>query len=214
MKKYIIGSVLIVFVILATSAQSGVERVEISPAALVNLSQSHSSSFMGGAVTGDVFLSQNFALRTTVGFTKNRYYPEELNYNDADYSFWMSFAPYFEMNVGRHWRPYVSFSGSFGSGNAGSSLSVPANLEQSPYAQMRPVSSRDNLFSLGGTVGSKFKVYGSISLFAEASYYFYSNADNFTFSMSGYPYLDQTYSAQNNPAYFSFGLTYAFDVKK
>ena len=213
MKKYIVGSVLIVLVILATSARGGVERVEISPAALVNLSQGHAGSFMGGAVTGDIFMSKNFALRTTVGFTKNRYYPEELDYTNADYSFWLSFAPYLEMNVGNNLRPYVSFSGSFGSGNSGSSLSVPANLQQSPYAQMQPVNSRDNLFSLGGTVGSKFKVYGSISVFAEASYYFYSNADNFTFSMSGYPYLDQAYNAQNNPAFFSFGLTYAFDVK-
>ncbi|MFZ5980622.1 MAG: hypothetical protein ACOYVF_08300, partial [Candidatus Zixiibacteriota bacterium] len=158
--------------------------------------------------------TQNFALRTTVGFTKNRYFPEELDYRDADYSFWLSFAPYLEMNVGSNWRPYISFSGSFGSGAPASSLSVPANMQQAPAAQMQRVSSHDNLFALGGTVGNKFKLYGSVSLFAEASYYFYSNADDFTFSMSGYPYLDQAYRAESNPAYFSFGLTYAFDVKK
>ncbi|MBN1211064.1 MAG: hypothetical protein JXA92_00670, partial [candidate division Zixibacteria bacterium] len=186
-----------------------VDRIEISPAAMVNLAEGHAGAMMGGSLTGDVFLTSNFALRTTLGFTKERYYPSELDYADADYSFWLSFAPYAELSVGERWRPYVAFTGTFGNGGGGNTANLPqVGFEQSPYSSVQPVSTTNNFYSLGGTLGSKVSLFGPVSAFVEASYYFYSHFSNRgTFYQTGYPYLDQAYHFQDNPAYLSFGLT-------
>jgi len=207
----------LLFLLLPIFTYAGkIDRVEISPAAMVNLAEGHAGAMMGGTLTGDVFLTGNFALRTTIGFTKERYYPSELDYAEADYSFWLSFAPYAELNVGERWRPYVAFTGTFGNGGGGNTANLPqVGFEQSPYTRVQPVSSSDNFYSLGGTLGSKVRLFGSVSAFVEASYYFYSHfSDRGTFYQTGQPYLDQAYNFQDNPAYFSFGLTYTIDFKK
>jgi hypothetical protein len=214
-RKIIILTLSILILPVFTLAGS-VDRVEISPAAMVNLAEGHTGAMMGGALTTDVFLSSHFALRTTLGFTKERYYPSELDYADADYSFWLSFAPYVELSVGEKWRPYVAFTGTFGGGNNYNTANLPqVGFEQSPYARVQPVSTSDNFYSLGGTLGSKLTLFGPVSAFVEASYYFYSHfSDRGKFYQTGYPYLDQAYHFQDNPAYLSFGLTYSIDLKK
>ena len=175
---------------------------------------------MGGAVTGDMFFSENFALRTTIGFTKDRHYPADLDYADADYGFWLSVAPYVQLNVGNTWRPYVSFLGSFGMGSsqAPNSINGPApgfDLGRYPVSQVQPVTTRDSQYSLGGSLGSKVRLSGNISLFAEISHIFYSNvSDRGTFYNTGEIYLDQAVNVDKNPTYLAFGLTYSLDLGK
>ncbi|MDD3730877.1 MAG: hypothetical protein PHU88_00680 [candidate division Zixibacteria bacterium] len=209
---FILGLLLMFLPVLALGG--GVDRVEISPSAMVNLAEGHTGAMMGGALNGDIFLTASFALRTTIGFTKLRYYPSELDYADADYSFWLSFAPYMELNIGNRWRPYLALTGSFGSGDYNMTTMPVAGFEQAPFTRIQPVTTRNNFYSLGGTLGSKFRLFGPLSAFVEASYYFYSHFSNRgTFYMTGYPYLDQAYHFEENPAYLSFGLTYQINLK-
>ncbi len=211
-KLFVFGLLLLIFPLSATG--KGIKKIEISPAVMVNLAEGHAGAMMGGILTGDMFLTANFALRTTIGFTKLRYYPSELDYADADYSFWLSFAPYMELNIGNRWRPYLAVTGSFGSSDYNTTTIPVAGFEQAPFTRIQPVTTRNNFYSLGGTLGSKFRLAGPISAFVEASYYFYSHFSNRgTFYMTGYPYLDQAYHFNENPAYLSFGLTYQINMK-
>ena len=219
MKRQMILLVLLLVALPLLATASGIKRVEISPSALMNLGSGHSGAFMGGALTGDLFFSETFAFRTTIGFSKDRFFPSELDYADADYRFWLSMAPYVQLNVGTVWRPYVSFLGSFGMGSANAPNSLPGvpafDLDRSPLSQIQPASSRDSQYSLGGSLGSKLLISGNVWLFAEISHIFYSNvSDRGTFYNTGQIYLDQSLNVDKNPTYVSFGLTYAIDLSK
>jgi hypothetical protein len=217
MKKSAILLILVLLAVPMLVSAGGLKRVEISPAALVNLGSGHGGQFMGGSVTGDFYFTRSVAFRTTIGFSKDRYYPVDLDYADADYQFWLSMAPYFQLNVGNTWKPYVSLIGSFGVGSryAQSTLNPAFGMDRSPYQRVQPATTRDAFYSLGGSLGSKFRLTGPVSLFVEVSHFFYNNlSDRGTFYYTGFPYLDQAYNPDKNATYLSFGLSYELDLGK
>ena len=57
------------------TSMAGLKRIDVSPSTLINLNEGHSGEFMGGAITADFYMTNTFALRTTVGLTRDRYYP-------------------------------------------------------------------------------------------------------------------------------------------
>ena len=207
---------LVGLLLLAPGTFAGVDRVDISPAFVMNLGQGHSGSAMGMAVTGDIFFSQSFAIRTTLGFTKDRYFPSDRSYSEADYGFWLAVAPYAELNVGGAWRPYVSFLGSFSGGSANQTgAASPLGMGQAPVARLAPAATRDNAFSLGGSVGSKLRLAGPISLYGEITHFFYSSLSNpGTFNNSVLPDVTFNYDWNETPTYLSLGLSYSLDFSK
>lgn len=208
--------ILISLMVLTAGASAGVNRVDISPAFVMNLGQGHSGSAMGMALTGDLFFNRNFAVRTTVGFTKDRYFPSDRAYSEADYGFWLAIAPYAELNVGSAWRPYVSFLGSFSGGSANQSAAgTPLGMGNAPVARLAPAATRDNAFSLGGSVGSKLKLAGPVSLYGEITHFFYSSLSNpGTFTNAALPDVTFNYDWNETPTYLSLGLSYSLDFAR
>jgi hypothetical protein len=200
----------------AAAVSAGVDRVDISPAFVMNLGQGHSGSAMGMAVTGDLFFNRTFAVRTTVGFTKDRYFPSDRAYSEADYGFWLALAPYAELNVGNAWRPYVSLLGSFSSGTANQSAGgTPMGMGQAPVARLAPAATRDNAFSLGGSLGSKLRIAGPVSLYGEVTHFFYSSLSQpGTFTNSSIPDVTFNYDWNETPTYLSLGLSYSLDFSR
>ncbi|MCP4684374.1 MAG: hypothetical protein GY867_02900 [bacterium] len=194
---------------------AGVERVDISPSVLVNMAEGHSGKTMGGAVTGDVFFSKHWALRTTVGFTKNRNFPAEADYGDAEYGFWLSFAPYAELNIGDRARPYLALLGTFTTGSSSRYLATPIGMEQSPYARLQQDSRRDSYYSLGVTAGSKLKVAGPVSVYAEISHFFFTSlSDSEVYFGPGEYLFDRQFDFERNPTYLSLGLTFSINTSR
>lgn len=200
--------------VLAVPTYAGVSRIDVSPAVIVNLGNGHAGSTMGGAVTGDFFFSRIFAVRTTVGFTKDRYYPSEQDYSDADYGFWLSIAPYSEMNVADAWRPYVAFLWSFASGSQSPYNTVrPIGMETAPVARMSAAPTRANAYSFGATLGNKVHLTGPVSLYAEVTHFFYTSfATSSRVLHSGIPDVAFNYHWDRNPTYLSLGLSYSIEL--
>jgi len=198
----------------AGSLTAGVKKVEISPSVLVNLAEGHSGQYMGDAVTGDVFFSEHWALRTTVGFTRSRNFPAEVDYSQAEYGFWLSFAPYAELSIGGRARPYLALLGTFTSGSGTSRyLSPPVGMEQSPFARLQLDARSQAYYSLGLTAGSKLRVAGLVHIYAEVSHFFYTSiADSEIYFGPGEYFFDRKFDFERNPTYFSFGLTFSIDT--
>jgi hypothetical protein len=217
--KLIIAGLLLI--VLPFGADAKITRIEISPSVLMNLAQGHSGALMGGAITGDVFWNRSFAIRTTVGFTKDRYYPSELDYAQSDYGFWLSFAPYGQLNLGKTASPYMAFLGTFSSG--GGSY-APQNqmfaFETAPVTQIRAAGGSAASFSLGLTLGTKVRLMGDVKAFAEVSHYLYSSLSRpdsrvyFGYDGADGPPIARFFDLEHNPTYFSFGLTYGFTLGK
>jgi hypothetical protein len=210
--------VTILLVALPIGIRAGVDRLEVSPSALINMAEGHSGDFMGGAVTTDLFFNRSFALRTTIGFTRNRYFPKELPYEQADYGFWLSFAPYAELNVGNRVRPYLAVLGTFTAGGYNASHRQPVGFETAPVARLQSeAGSGGSFYSFGLTVGSKVRLAGSIYAFTELSHYLFTSItqpDNREyFGVDGTPFA-RSFDFEHNPTYLSFGLTYGFDIGK
>jgi len=194
---------------LACGAQAGaIKKVEISPAVLVNMGEGHSGRFMGGAVAGDLFFAPHWALRTTVGFTKDRTFPANADYSRAEYGFWLSFAPYAELNIANTARPYVALLGTFSTGASNRSVSPPIGMEQSPFARLQQDARNQSYYSLGVTAGSKLKVAGPVLVYAEISHFFYTSvSDREAYFGPGEYFFDRQFDFERNPTYLSVGLT-------
>lgn len=194
---------------LACGAQAGaIKQVEISPAMLVNMGEGHSGQFMGGAITGDLFFTPNWALRTTVGFTKDRSFPSEADYSRAEYGFWLSFAPYAELNVANRVRPYVALLGTFSTGASNRSVAPPIGMEQSPYARLQQDARNQSYYSLGVTAGSKLRVAGPVHVYAEVSHFFYTSvSDREVYFGPGEYFFDREFDFERNPTYLSVGVS-------
>lgn len=220
MKRTAILLVIVLIALPLALTAGSIKRIEISPATLINYSEGHSGAFMGGTLTGDVYFARSIALRTTVGFTKDRYYPSELSYDEANYSFWLSMAPYAELNVAGRFKPYLAVLGSFGTYGGQETSTISGyqigsfGLGRSPATTIQPVSNRQAMYSFGATVGGKFRVSGPVSVFAELNHFFYTNTPAQGAYYTGYPYLDQAYSLKKNPTYLSLGLSYELDLGK
>ncbi len=212
MRKFV--SILLLLTLTAGAANAAsVKRVDISPSALINMAEGHAGQYMGGALTGDVFFGEHWALRTTVGFTKNRNFPAEADYGDAEYGFWLSFAPYAELNIGDRARPYVALLGTFTTGSQRQYLSPPVGMEQSPFARLQRDARRQSYYSLGLTAGSKLKVAGPVHIYAEISHFFYTSlADSEVYFGPGEYLFDQRFDFERNPTYLSFGLTFSINT--
>ncbi len=208
--------VMLVLFMLPLSGYAGVERVEISPSVMVNLAEGHSGTFMGGALTGDVFFARGVAIRTTIGLTKSRYYPAELDYNEADYGFWLSFAPYIEMFSGERVRPYLAVLGTFStSGEYAGNPGAPAfGLDRAPVSRLQYDARDQSFYSLGLSLGSKFQVVGPVSVFGEFTHYFFSSiSDDVVYFGPELGPFGREYDFEHNPTYLSFGLSYSFEIQ-
>ena len=80
MKKFIIlFSVLILIIPAVVTAE--INRIDITPMVLVNMSEipgdAPESRFLGGALAGDFFMSEHFAIRGSVGYLKSKYRKNE-----------------------------------------------------------------------------------------------------------------------------------------
>lgn len=199
---------------LASPTLAAVDRIDISPAIMVNLSSSHSGAFMGGAVTGDMFLNRWFAIRTTLGYSKDRYFPSDRDYDEADHGLWLSIAPYGEFAAAGTIRPYLAVLGTFSAGGSGYVRS-PGHNELAPVNRIRPAAGANTAYSFGGTLGTKVRVAGPVSVFAEISHFFFSSIsrDNRTFE-DGLPDVAFNYDWDKNPTYISAGFTYTLSLKK
>lgn len=216
MKRQAILTALTVLTI-ASVANAGIKRIDISPSALINLNDGHQGEFLGGAVTGDFYMSGPFAIRTTLGFTKNRFFPSDADFSQADYDFWVSVAPYVEANIGGHIRPYLAILGSFGtSNNLGRFNRGVPGFEQAPVNQFSNGGlSSASYYSFGLSLGSKVHVEGPVSIFAEVTHYFYSNTfDSEDFFSAESSFLGRTLDFERDPTYISMGLSYSFDLSK
>ena len=214
--KLLITTLTVVTAVLLCSVSGfakGIERVDISPAVIVNMADGHAGSFLGGSLTGDVFFSRAFALRTTIGFTKERYYPSDLNYADADYGFWLSFAPYAELSLGDRVMPYMALLGTFTTGGGGPTVAQPIGMEQKPITRLNNDIRAESFYSLGVTLGSKLRLAGPVSMYGEVSHYFFTSiSDSKVYFGPGAGSFDRRYDFEHNPTYLSFGLTYSLDL--
>ena len=93
MKSKITALFLLSLFLLPAGLAAGERRIDISPAVLMNLTDGHAGAFMGGAFSADLYLTKAIAIRSTVGYTKDRVYPSNRPYSDANYRTWASFAP-------------------------------------------------------------------------------------------------------------------------
>ena len=204
-----------VVLLMAAAASAGVSRVEISPSALVTLNNSYSGNAMGGSVTADAFFNRTFALRATLGYTKQRYYPEGMDYSNANYGFWMSVAPYLEMNTGSFLRPYIAVLGTFTGGTGRYYTPSPIGMELKPYVRAQQAARATAFYSFGATLGSKLHVAGPVSVHAEISHYVYTSiSDPKVIYAPELGPLGREYDFKRNPTYLSFGLTYSFRLGK
>ena len=210
------GIIVLVVLLLPLSAFSGIKRVDISPATLINLNEGHSGAFMGGSLTADLYMTRSFAFRTTVGFTKDRYFPADRSYSESDYGFWLSLSPYYQVNLIPGISPYLALLGTFTSGSGvNRTVAAPVGFQQSPFNRLQQNARSQGFYSLGASLGSKFKLAGPISLFGEVSHFFYSSvSDNrITFGASEF-FPGQEFEFQRNPTYLSFGLSYSLPFSK
>ncbi len=214
--KILIASIAVALVIAGSAMAGGPTRLDISPAALMYVGAGHGGQFMGGAVTGDLLFNRGFGLRTTIGFTKNRYYPHALDYADADYGFWLSIAPYAEMSFAGTVRPYLAVLGTFSSGPADYERPWGPDTHQlAPVNRIQGAQNRATAYSFGATIGTKLNVGGPVALYAELTHYFFTSVspDRATFD-NGVPDIAFNYAWDRTPTYLSVGLTYSVSLKK
>ncbi len=204
MKKQLIILVTIILMV-PLMASAGLKRVDISPMVLINLDESQAinsdSRFLGGAVAGDLYFSQHFAIRTTVGYVKNVYnssvtridrlFGDIQTLDEPSYSLRLSVAPYADANVGGILRPYVTLSGGFGYiGNPSpvADIRAPQTQPLSNASYVTTRSSDASYYDFTGSVGLKVPVASNISVFGEVSHRIYSSYDTdgfFTTDASG-----------------------------
>jgi hypothetical protein len=209
--KYLI----VLLVVPVSISAGGVDRVDISTSTLVNLAEGHSGAFMGGAVSGDLFFSKSVGLRTTVGFTRSRYYPSDLNYSESDYGFWLSLAPVLQLDIGNRVKPYLAILGTFSGGSDRNQPTAPLNMSQPPFARLNRDARRWHAYSLGASIGSKLRLAGPVHLFGEVSHFFYTSiSDQEVYFGPGDYFFDQEFDFERNPTYLSIGLTYSLDLMK
>ena len=199
---------------LAVTAEAGPKRVDVSPAILYNLGSGHSGELMGGAVTGDFFLNRWFAVRTTLGYTKDRYFPPDENYDDADHGLWFSVAPYAEISALGTVRPYLAVLGTFAASGAGGAPARPiVQNELAPVNRLQTANGTNNAWSLGGTVGAKLAVAGPLAIYGEVTHFFYSSISRSTDTFNtGLPDVTFNYDWDRSPTYLSLGMSYSFSL--
>ena len=199
-------------VLLPLSGSAGIDRIDVAPAGLVSLNQGHSGQFMGGALTTDLYFTRSFAFRGTIGFTKDRRYPAELDYSQADYGFWLSMAPYYQINLGRSVSPYLTLLGTFASGSyPNRSVAPPIGMERAPFARLQQDARDQGYFSLGASLGTKVRLSGPVHVFGEISHYFFTTvSDDRVVFGTDQLFPGREFDLERNPTYISLGLSFSF----
>jgi len=230
MKKQLI---IIVIIILALPlvATAGLKRVDISPMMLINLDETlpvnSDSRFLGGAVAGDLYFSQHFAIRTTVGYVKNVYnssvtridrlFGDVQALDDPGYSLRLSVAPYADANIGGILRPYVTLSGGFGYINNPSevgSIASPASQTISNARYVSSSSSNASYYDFTGSVGLKLPVASNISVFGEVSHRIYSSYANDSYFVTDATGSQIPFGFDEYKTMLSLGLSYSIRLGK
>ncbi len=214
MRIRFITVLLLALVVVPSTLLAGEKRLDISPAVLMNLSEGHGGSFMGGAVSADLYLTKALAIRSTLGYTKDRVFPSNRPYGEANYRTWASFAPYVEANIGNRIRPYLALQGSITASTSNHNLRrAPIGFEQAPVANLQNEYRANSYFSTAVTLGTKLQLTRPLALFAEVSHFFYSTVsddDVFVAPVSGMG--GGGFDFERNPTYASFGLSYSFTI--
>ena len=230
MKKQI-TVLLVIILALPLAASAGVKRVDISPMVLVNLDESRSigsdSRFLGGAVAGDLYFSEHFAIRTTVGYVKNVYntsitridrlFGDIQALEDPSYSLRLSVAPYADANLGGILKPYITFSGGFGYINNPSTvgeISSPASQIISNARYVSSSSSNESYFDFTGSVGIKVPVASNVSVFGEVAHRIYSSYDSDTRFVTDPSGSQIPFGFDDYKTMLSLGLTYSIKLNK
>ena len=215
---------------LGSTAAAGIDRIDISPMALVNLSEDNgigdNTRLLGGAVAGDFYFSHNLAIRATVGYVRNLYntqvsridqlFTDAEPIDDPNYSLRFSISPYAETNLGGGIRPYVTFNGSFAhSGGMTTQVSdirspVGSSISNSQYLP----ADRSGLsyYELSGSVGLKVPLAERISLFTEISHRFYSDYDTDFYYDAETAYRQVPFGFNEYNTLLSFGLSYSIPL--
>jgi hypothetical protein len=224
--------ILLMALMIPLASQAKVNRVDLSPMVLYDLSSDGGDTgdrFIGGALAGDVFFSQHFALRATVGYVRNRYDglsrierlftdldPNQLG--DESYSIRLSIAPYVEANVGGFLHPYVTFSGTYGYTNGlnteATSISSNNTAPISNGQFATAAGPGGGFFSLSGSLGFKAPIMSRISLFAEINHEFYSDFYDSGYYVKESAYRQTPFGFDNYDTFLSAGLSYRFDIVK
>lgn len=217
---------------LGASGSTAPKRVDISPMALINLSEipdgASSNRFLGGAVAADLFLTNRFAIRTTLGYVKttalsgasvfDRYFVPDYDPASDDgtrHSLRFSIAPYLEANLWSAVSPYITLTGSFNYVDGGTStvLSGSGSLVESQSVSRRRLPN-NSYYSFSGSAGVKVPVSERFALFAEVQHQFYSDL-NYDWQ---YGEADATravpYGFDQYPTSLSLGVSYRLTFSK
>ncbi len=207
-------TIILLIAAVAMTVEAGPKRIDVSPAILYNLGSGHSGELMGGAVTGDFFLNRWFAVRTTLGYTRDRYFPPDEDYDAADHGLWFSVAPYAEISAIGTVRPYLAVLGTFAaSGTSGTPARPIVQNELAPVNRLQTANGANNAWSLGGTVGAKLAVAGPVSIYGEVTHFFYSSISRLSGTFdNGLPDVTFNYDWDRSPTYLSLGLSYSFEL--
>ena len=225
-RKILLVAVMIVVVPLVASA--GVKRVDVSPMVLVNLSETQdvasSNRFLGGAIAGDFYFSQHFALRTTLGYVKNLYNPSVQSIDElfgdpefvegTDYSFRISIAPYAEAHLGPGIRPYATFTGGFGYFERSNNVSDIRYIQEGAISNAEYLSNTPggSYYDLSTSIGLKVPVAGQVSAFAEVTHRFYSSFDSDNYYDANSNLRMVPFGFDQYKTFLSAGLTYRFGL--
>ncbi len=228
-KRLLILIALLLAVPLSTSAD--VKRVDISPMLLVNLSETTAGDaggrLIGGAVAGDFYFSNNFALRATVGYIRNRYGSysqidhlfttvDPNSVGETEYSLRFSVAPYAEADIGGLLRPYVTINGSLGYyGGSNTEVYTAGPNQSQPLSNASYIgynSPYGSFYSLSASLGFKLPVAERISFFAEVDHDFYSNYLSERNSDLGTSLRQTPYGFNDYRTFLAIGLAYRIDL--
>jgi len=211
----IIGLCLAISLTPVVALGGSIDRIELSPGTMVNLASGHAGKFMGGSLGADLFFSKALAIRTTVGYTRDRYYPSDRDYSQSDYGLWLSLAPCTQFDLGNRVKPYLALLGTFSSGSNRHYSMHPLGTEQTPYARLQADARRNSAWSIGASVGTKVRLSGPIHVYGEVSHYFYSSISRGEVYFGPDSYLlGREFDFERNPTYATLGLSYSLDLTR
>lgn len=221
--------ILLLAALIPAAASAGLKKVDISPMLLINLDQDEridsDGRFLGGAVAGDFYFSQHFALRASVGYVKNLYNTSvstiDQLFDDAqvienrNYSLRFSIAPYADVNVGGILRPYATLTGGVGYMDNSSDIANIGAVNSDVLSNSRYVTTRSaasGYYDFTGALGVKIPVAANLSVFSEISHRLYSSLDiNDYYSTDG-TYRLVPFGFDQYKTLLSVGMTYSIGL--
>ncbi|UCD64042.1 MAG: hypothetical protein JSW34_01025 [Candidatus Zixiibacteriota bacterium] len=221
--------VLVVLLLMPVSVSFGLERVDVSPMVLINLSETGNldagSRLLGGAVAGDFYFSRHFALRASVGYVKSLYntsvsridqlFADLEPVSDPQYGLRFSIAPYAEADIAGRLKPYIALSG--GVGHTGGATAQVADIRAvqgdviSNSTYLRYNRPGGSYYDFSGSVGFKMPVARRLSVFAELTHRLYSSFDDNLYNPDA-AYRQVPFGFDDYKTFLSTGLTYSIGI--